>query len=185
MRGHVQRIWREVTGQPPDVELAGSENEWRFFETLLCAHVSQPLVDFQADFLEELIDSEPDMLEAVRLTLDNTPEAVMEDATGEEHQESMAVAALNLLKPLLTEIEWTGYRLGQGRYMGDDSIAGHQRYDACPYCGGLRERNVEFISSAVGHRPRCRLYTALHLVEAGLSPDATTTAPSEPTTEDQ
>ena len=58
------------------------------------------------------------------------------------------------------EIEWCGTRQGQGfgpHGSGNDGAS----YVACPVCGGLRERNGEFVTSAVGHRMGCSIAAAL------------------------
>lgn len=60
----------------------------------------------------------------------------------------------------IKDLEWSGYARGQGfgpMGSGDDGA----EYPACPVCGGLEKPNNEFIESAVGHQPGCRLAAAL------------------------
>ena len=71
---------------------------------------------------------------------------------------SMYQIAFGTVTP--AELEWCGERRGQGSGpMGSGNDG--QVYAACPACGGLKEKNGEFIASAVGHRMGCKMAAAL------------------------
>lgn len=72
--------------------------------------------------------------------------------------------------PITDEVEWSGYARGQGSGpMGSGGDGA--RYPACPVCGGLKRGNNEFINSAVGHKPGCRLAASLGKPTRALLPD--------------
>lgn len=76
---------------------------------------------------------------------------------------------IDLIRRALHMLEWSGYRLGQGSgYMGSGSDG--NRYPACPMCGQLAAKNVEFKQEAVGHNPDCLLNLALKEVSRPPSP---------------
>lgn len=58
------------------------------------------------------------------------------------------------------ELEWSGTRHGPGSGPMGSRGDGYP-YPACPECGGLKEPNGEFVASAVGHQPGCRLAALL------------------------
>jgi len=64
---------------------------------------------------------------------------------------------------LLKELEWSGRTAGPGS--GPHGSGGDgELYAACPMCGGLQESNPSFMSTAVGHRSRCKLAVTLRKV---------------------
>lgn len=58
--------------------------------------------------------------------------------------------------PVTDRVEWSGVVRGPGwgpHGSGNDG----DKFPACPVCRGLEKPNGQFIGSAVGHRPGCRL----------------------------
>lgn len=55
---------------------------------------------------------------------------------------------------LLRELEWSGRIQGPGTSMGAQN---GDWYKACPICRQLEKPNGDFIKSAAGHKPDCRL----------------------------
>lgn len=48
-RKHIEKIWKEINGQPNNVELVGSDKEWEFWEKLLDSPPTAPYIESVGD----------------------------------------------------------------------------------------------------------------------------------------
>jgi len=81
----------------------------------------------------------------------------------EDKEEVMKPEPMQQVLSLLKELEWSGRKAGPGS--GPHGSGGDgELYAACPMCGGLQESNPSFMSTAVGHRSRCKLAVTLRKV---------------------
>lgn len=76
-----------------------------------------------------------------------------------QEEADLVISSLRSRK-ILEDMEWSGTRRGQGFGPHGSGGGGHP-YAACPECGGLEEKNGEFVNSAVGHRSGCTIADVL------------------------
>lgn len=70
-------------------------------------------------------------------------------------EEAAVIGAAPAMLFALRLAEWGGAQVAEGGGLRS----------ACPSCGGVRDKNVGFLDSAVGHRPRCALASSLALAD--------------------
>lgn len=161
---------------PACFRLAATDGEWRVFRRLLLSRPSEATLNWQCEFLQDLLNNGVDKDRALRLTMCTC-------APAPDELDPRDLSALTHAYEQLTQLEWSAVRHGQGSGPHGSGNDG-QPYAACPCCGQLKEPNGDFIDEAVGHLPNCTLLETLNELNSigiGISSDPTSVNSSDAT----